>query len=220
MSLARRSSSRLSLRGPSFSSAASRRCDDDERRRSRAPPPDTSGSDGTRWARGGAHGFRWCDAVAGGLALGSAVAAMVVATGPSTRKAEAGAPPAYTPGRRVAAGEGRLWNQARLTSGVGERRRAQGRQGKPREAGAAAGWWCVRTGAVLAIPCVASEAGGWIRKRHETRAVSLALPPSRPRGNVCRAGRCPRADHVDPTGQRLSECVRANDSAFPVGALR
>jgi hypothetical protein len=218
VSLVRRFSSRPSLRGPSSSSAASRRCDDEERRRSRAPPSDTSGSDGTRWARGGAHGFSWREAAAGGLALGSAVAAMVVATAPSPRKAEAGAPPAYTLGGRVAPGEGGTVESSKAndrrggeTAGSPASQRflvAGARQARQTERERQGQRWCVRTGAVLAIPCVASEAGGWIRKRHEARAVPLALPPARPRGNECRAGRCPRADHVDPTGQR----VRANDS--------
>jgi hypothetical protein len=156
VSLARRSSSRPSLRGPSSSSAASRRCDDEERRRSRAPPSDTSGSDGTRWARGGAHGFSWRDAAAGGLALGSAVAAMVVATAPSPRKAEAGAPPAYTLGGRVAPGEGGTVESSKAndrrggeTAGSPASQRflvAGARQARQTERERQGQRWCVRTG--------------------------------------------------------------------------
>lgn len=121
MSLARRSSRR-----PSSSPASARRfADDEERRRSRAPPPDTSGSDGTWWARGGAQGLRWCAAADGGLALGSAVAAMVVATrggesrGGSVRSPAAGAWDEDEAAERSPA------SQRFLVAGAGQARRTE-----------------------------------------------------------------------------------------------
>ncbi|KAI4962973.1 hypothetical protein ZWY2020_020580 [Hordeum vulgare] len=58
-------------------------------------PPETDDREGTQRSRGGgggAHGFRWCGSVAGGVfALGSAVAAMVVARGrPSSARSGTG----------------------------------------------------------------------------------------------------------------------------------
>jgi hypothetical protein len=136
MSSGRRSSSRPSQ---GSSSAASRRCDDDEeRRRSLAQPPDTSGSNGTRWARGGAHGFSWCDAAAGGLALGSAVAAMVVGTFFSKRKQ--GKANREREREGGTAGEGGL----QASRGAGDGVRADGgSSGNPVDRGAGHARWTV-----------------------------------------------------------------------------